>query len=271
MGQWANMSRRSFEQSLPTLIDRANEFADRGLALIDGLRPEEMTAATLPDATVWKLHLMATINYRAGLVCLQKPETSLGAFTLVRGLLEAWAHLDFIQDNTAGGDARCRALRLERGLSKEWANNVHARPPGFDQAAWQAQQAAHDKELDHLWRQFGCRGANRTQGQVAATLTRLNKLPAMDWVDAVWRSTSAVTHMYGVEFALTDRDDGTIELVWPLPAYRASWLMWLVASYSYLTTTAATILRPGAAETADLHNAVGAFLNDPDLRAAVST
>lgn len=77
--------------------------------------------------------------------------------------------------------------------------------------------------------------------------------------------------MYGVEFALTDRADGTTEVVWALPAHRASWLMWLAASYSYLTTTAATVLRPGAAQIADFHNATDAFLNDPDLRAAVST
>ncbi|HVB43082.1 MAG TPA: hypothetical protein VNF47_10310 [Streptosporangiaceae bacterium] len=93
----------------------------------------------------------------------------------------------------------------------------------------------------------------------------------MDWVDGVWRSTSAATHMYGVEFALTDRSDGTTELVWALPAHRASWLMWLAASYSYLTVAAATILQPGVAEIADFHNTIGAFLNDPDLRAAVST
>src|SRR5271157_1652399 len=98
------MSGRSFEQSLPILIGRANEFADRGLALIDDLRPEGMTGVTLPDATVWKLHLVATINYRAGLACLRQPETSLGTFTLLRGLLEAWAHLAFIQDSTAGSD-----------------------------------------------------------------------------------------------------------------------------------------------------------------------
>jgi hypothetical protein len=149
-------------------------------------------------------------------------------------------------------------------------DNVRVAPPGFDQAAWQSEQVAHDKELDDLWRRFGCRGANRTQGQVAATLTKVSTLPAMEWVNGVWRSTSAVTHMYGVEFALADCGDGTTELVWAPQAYRASWLMWLAASYSYLTTTAATILRPSAAETAEFHNAVGAFLNDPALRAAVS-
>ena len=221
------MSGRSFEQSLPTLIGRANEFADRGLALIGGLRAEQMTGVTLPDTTVWKLHLVATINYRAGLVCLRQAETSLGAFTLLRGLLEAWAHLAFIQDNAAGGDARCRALRFERGVSREWANDVRVAPPGFDQAAWQAWHAAYDRELDDLWRQLGCRGQNRTQSQAATTLAGLSSQPAMEWVDGVWRSTSAATHMYGVEFALADRGDGTTELVWALPAHRASWLMWL--------------------------------------------
>ena len=93
----------------------------------------------------------------------------------------------------------------------------------------------------------------------------------MEWVDGVWRSTSAATHMYGVEFALTDRGDGTTELVWALSAHRASWLMWFAASYSYLTTTAATILRPGAREITDFHDSIGAFLNDPDVRAAVSS
>lgn len=104
------MSEPSLEQTLQTLIDRANEFADHGLALVNDLRAEEMTGATMPDAAVWKLHLVASINYRAGLACLRQPETSVGAFTLLRGLLEVWAHLDFIQDNTAGDDARCRAL-----------------------------------------------------------------------------------------------------------------------------------------------------------------
>ena len=83
------MSGRSFEQSLATLLDRANKFADRGLALIDSLRAEQMTGATLPDSTVWKLHLVAAINYRAGLVCLRQPETSLGAFTLLRVVMPA--------------------------------------------------------------------------------------------------------------------------------------------------------------------------------------
>lgn len=46
--------------------------------------------------------------------------------------------------------------------------------------------------------------------------------------------------------------------------------MWLAASYSYLTAAAATILKPGAAEIVGFHNAVGAFLNDPGLQAAVS-
>lgn len=265
------MSGGSFEQSLPTLISRANEFATRGLALIDTLRAEQMTGATLPDATVWKLHLVATINYRAGLASLRQPETSLGAFTLLRGMLEAWAHLAFIEDDAAGGDARCRALRFERGMSGEWANDVRVAPPGFDQAAWQTQHTAHDREVDDLWRQLGCRGANRTQGQAAATLARLSTQLGMEWIDGVWRSTSAATHMYGVEFALTDRADGTTELVWAPPAHRASWLMWLAASYSYLTTTAAIILRPDTPEIADFHNAIGAFLNDPDLRAAVSS
>lgn len=263
-------NRIEFDQILVPFLDLAHELSGQALALIDRLLPEEATGAAMPEAAVHRLHIASTVSYRSGLMCLLTPETSLSAFTLLRGILEAWSHLDFISDDTAGGDARCRALRYERGVMKEWANNVRVVPAGFDHDTWRRQHGENEREIEALWREFGCKGPDRTQGNCAHTLTKLAQKPTMDWIPGVWRSSSATTHMYGVDFALLSRGDGTTDLVWALPSHRVTWLIFLVASYGYLTTTAAEVLRPKDLATARFHHAVRSLAEDSELRRALT-
>jgi hypothetical protein len=251
------------------LLNRADELGDRGQALVEEFLPENVMFESMPEGAVYRLHLVGTANYRSGVLCLKHPETSIGAFTLLRGLLEVWSHLMFIADDTAGGDARCRALRYERGAMGEWLSSVCVAPPAFDRDAWRMQHDEKCAELETLWRTFGCKGKSRTRSHVVETLKTLAKDPGMDWITAVWRATSATDHMYGVDFALEDRGDGTSELVWALPRYRAAWLTWLADAYGYLTKTAASILQPtnpaGDRFREDMH----VLAADPVLRRSI--
>jgi hypothetical protein len=79
---------------------------------------------------------------------------------------------------------------------------------------------------------------NHAQG----TINKLAKQPHMEWIRAAWSTTSATVHMYGVDFMFDSRGDRS-ELVWCLSRDRAEWLLYLVAIYTYLTTTAASILK----------------------------
>ena len=232
-----------FEETFAGLLERAYALSNEALSLMDALLPDGMTFATMPAASVQKLHLSATANYRAGLACLQAAETSVGAFSLLRGVLEAWSHIAFIADSAEGGDARCRALRYERGALKEWEGNIHVPPPGVDAEAWKKAHAENVAEIDGLWKKSGCgRASSRTRSHVDATLKKLAKELSFDWMIPLWRSTSATVHMYGFDFLFEDRGDGTSDLVWAQPRFRAAWLSFLGSSYSYLTATAAGVL-----------------------------
>jgi hypothetical protein len=254
-----------FEEFLSPLLNQAADFSDDARELVDELFPEDSIVGTMPGGTVYRLHIAATATYRSGLLCLRAPETSVGTFSLLRGLLEAWSHLAFIADSTKGGDSRCRALRYERGAMREWADIVRNAPPSFDRDAWQQQHHAKQLEVDALWSKCRCSGSPRTYKHVTATLNTLAGKPRMEWIPEVWKATSATVHMYGVDYAFDSRGDGTSDLVWALPHHRATWLRFLAATYAYLTVTTATILCPDAAAIQEFHNAMGVLVANPEL------
>lgn len=57
------------------------------IRMIEALLPDDTTIGAMPHGTVYRLHLAATANYRAGVVCLRTPETSL----------EVWSHVRFLK------------------------------------------------------------------------------------------------------------------------------------------------------------------------------
>ncbi len=254
----------SFKTVWNALLDRAVAISDHALSLIDHALPENTSMATLPHGIVYRLHLAATATYRSAIVCLRSPETSVSAFALLRGLLEAWAHLDFIGDDGQGGDVRCRALRYELGAAKEWMDSVHDAPPGFDQETWGAQAQTRLVDIQEAWQLLGCTGKPRTRKEVDATLHRMGKRAKMEWVPGAWRATSVTVHMYGVDFALLDRGDGSSDLVWALPRYQATWLSLAASSYAYLTLTAARTL--GAANATQFGEEVRLLVEGQELR-----
>lgn len=234
-------SSNAFDAAWTLLLARGADASDHGLTLIEQALPEDTSMATLPHGIVYRLHLAATATYRSVIVCLKSAETSVGACALLRGLLEAWSHLAFIGDDAEGGDVRCRALRYELGAAREWATGANALP-ARDRERWSTQAQTRVADLEEAWRELACTGPYRTRKHVEPTLRQLAKQPKMEWIPGVWRATSAALHMYGADFALRDRGDGSSDVVWAPPAYRAGWLMYAASSYAYLTLTAAHIL-----------------------------
>lgn len=259
----------SFDVVWPQLLNRAADIGGDALALLDRMLPENTSMGTMPEGAVCRLHLAATATYRSAIVCLRWPETSVAAFSLLRGLLEAWSHLAFIGDDAEGGDARCRALRYELGAAREWANSVHDAPRGFDRQSWSTQAQTRRGDLEAMWGELGCAGSYRTRSHVEPTLKKLAKKPRMEWVLGVWRATSATVHMYAVDFMLRDCGDGSSELVWALPRYRATWLSFVAAVYGYATLAAATILRAQDPAIKQFDEGVRRLVEGQDLRRAV--
>lgn len=96
----------------------------------------------LPEATVFKLLRLAEHNYQAAVACLAEAGTALGADTLMRALIEAWAHLDYIASDEQG--AACRAVALELGMATEVLNSVRAVPAMTSRAS--------SRSIGHGWR-----------------------------------------------------------------------------------------------------------------------
>jgi hypothetical protein len=253
-----------FEAMLDRLIGKAADISHAGFRLIDSHLPEGFSRDRVPESTVYRLHIVATSAFRSGLICVKAPETALTALGLLRGLLEAWAHLEFIRNSDYGGDPACRALRFERGIHKEWGNAVDL-ASGPDLSEIKDAHAEHLRALDQIWRDHGCKGRERTQGNVAETITeKLAKQPFMEWLPQMWKVTSASLHMLGSDY-LFESSDGESWLVWAPDVQRALWFRFNVATYVYLTWTAASIL---GAEDAVLQAFQGSgreIIMDPDL------
>ena len=249
---------------LTPLIARAADLGHAGMTLIDELRTEDGIGATLPESTVVRLHFVAASTFQSGLLCLWMPKTSLASYGLIRGLLEVWSHLIFISDDTQGGDARCRALRYERGALKEWSDTVLKAPGHLDMAAWQKRHAERERDIGEMWKECGCTGQPRTRKHVGATLKTMSSEPTMEWIPGVWSASSASTHAYGVDFLLDTHGIET-RLVWALSSQRASWFAFLVAAYDYLTVTGATILAKGDKRIHAFHATGEALLKDDRL------
>ena len=259
----ASVPERPSDELTP-LIARAVDLGHAGMALIDELRTEDGTGATLPESTVVRLHFVAASTFQSGLLCLWMPETSRASYGLIRGLLEVWSHLTFIADDSQSGDARCRALRYERGALQEWGDTVLKAPGYLDMAAWQKHHDERERDIEQTWKKCGCTGAPRTRRHVAATLQAMANEPTMEWIPRVWSASSASTHGYGVDFLLHSQGDET-QLVWALPSQRASWFALLVAAYDYLTATGATILVRGDQRIDAFEITAGALLKDDNL------
>ncbi|HVA60533.1 MAG TPA: hypothetical protein VNG13_08355 [Mycobacteriales bacterium] len=86
----------------------------------------------------------------------------------------------------------------------------------------------------------------------------------MEWIPGVWSASSASTHAFGVDFLLDTRGQET-RLVWAQPSQRASWLMLLVATFDYLTVTAASVLARGDARIASFQEKARELLQDTVL------
>ena len=212
---------RDFESAFSVVLDRAANFGEGVHAAVASLHPPDTTLDHMPESTVWRLHLTATASYEAAVQCLRTRYTSVGGYILLRGLLEAWAHLDFIADESQSGSGALRAVRFELGAHQEWEESSHDAPGGHPSPL-----IANDNQqaMSELWQQQGGKGSPALRGRkhVQATLTHIATREGFDWLRGLYRSTSAAAHMFGVNFLLEDHA-GTTAVVWATSAQRCSW------------------------------------------------
>lgn len=272
----------SFEHLFTEPLQVGAEAVELGCRLIDLIHHDDLPISAMPEASLLRLGISATVNARASLVCLRTPETSIAALTLLRGILEAWSHIAFITGGDQAADtpydrvaAVCRALKYERGAHREWNDSVQGAPEHFfDEESWKAQTAENWAVIDALWVSAGCKGPARTRSHVQSTLQTLSKRDGFEWVLSAYRASSAATHMYTSDFALRDHGDGESHITWALPGHRAGWLVHVVVAYVSLCSLAALAINsPEAGRKAlptqsEMHQRTTQLIEHPVLVAA---
>jgi hypothetical protein len=256
-----------FEPDFAVVLDRAASYGEIVHNAVASLHPPDASLDEMPESTVWRLHLTATASYEASIQCLRTRYSSLGGYIVLRGLLEAWAHLDFIADDSQGGSSALRAIRYELGAHQEWEGSAHDAPGGHPSPL--IAQDNHEVML-RLWQEKGGQGSPpfRSRKHVPTTLTAVATREDFDWLRGLYRSTSAVTHMFGVNFLLQSRGE-TTAVVWATPPQRSSWLAWVTVCFEHLSRTAVGLMGGDEIEEMKVafNHGAHAILDDPVVRA----
>lgn len=256
-----------FEPDFAVVLDRAASFGETVHSAVASLHPPDAALDQMPESTVWRLHLTATASYEASIQCLRTRYSSLGGYIVLRGLLEAWSHLDFIADDSQGGSPALRAIRYELGAHQEWEDSAHDAPGGHPSPL--IAKDNHEVML-RLWQENGGQGNPPLRGRkhVPTTLTAIAAREDFDWLRGLYRSTSAVTHMFGVNFLLQSSGE-TTAVVWATAAQRSSWLAWVTVCFEHLSRTAVGLMSGDEVEEMKFafNHGAHAIVGDPVVRA----
>jgi len=259
-----------FEDRFSKLLGASREtIRDANQALLDvlmpGVRPESM-----PQIPVWRLHLGATSTFMGVLQCLSTRFSSLGAFSLLRGLIEAWTHLYFIADDSEPDTPAIRAIRFEAGVLYEWASVDREMNQETD---YDKLVKGHDKTILKLCIANGrtTLPKHRTYKDVNRTLEKMAKSPALDRLELLHTASSVAVHMSASDYLL-ETTSTSVTVVWASPARRCAWLQMAIMCYDYLTISALNSV-PNPKQNAiikDLHARWQEIFYDPLLVSTVA-
>jgi hypothetical protein len=258
-----------FEKFFQNLLQRAEEFAKYAHTSVGDVALPGVARETMPQITLWRLHLVATSTYLSIIQCLKTRPSSLSSLVLTRCLVEVWAHLDFISDDGERLTSALRAIRLEAGVLHEWAGNDMKVDSTKD---YQNLMNLNATTVERLWRENGGTGtpSPRSYDDVARTLQKFSERPESTWVNALYGSSSAATHVLSADFLLSSTETG-VEVTWADPGQRCGWLVHATICYELLTRVVYTICVEASAGAlaVQLQQKCLLIVNDPLVTAAL--
>ncbi|TAN26912.1 MAG: hypothetical protein EPN30_03965 [Actinomycetota bacterium] len=227
-------------------------------------------STSMPEVTVWRLHLGASANFSGVLQCLRTRASSLAALSLIRGLTESWTHLHFIADKAESGTPAQRAIRYEAGLYKEWQYTDMSARPSLDH---QQTPSIDSSIIQQLWTQHGGgeKLAHRTYKHVPETWKKIKHPPKFEILKILHKSTSNAAHMNAVDFILSITDS-QIRIEGVSDERRSAWLLTTIYCFDKLTLCALEAISKNTSEVArSLHSSWDEILDSPVLAKAIAT
>lgn len=259
-----------FEARFKGVLQAAREHSSRTNTAVQDFLTKNVGPSSMPEITVWRLHLTATATFLGVLQCLETKFSSLGAFSLIRGLVEACTHLDFIADDSEPGSPALRAIRFEYGALYEWAKVDKLRDPDMN---YEDRVRDIDRKMLSLFRSNGHDGLlrRRTYSDVGQTLKKMAASSKPSRMDLLHAATSTAVHATAADFLLS-RSPTSVSVEWASSSRRCAWLQFAVVSYDYLTIAALSLADNEERHSViqDLHIKWLAIYNDPLITNCVS-
>ena len=225
-----------FESEFAKVLPLAEENIWRTHDLMKKLLLSDARLDSMPEFPIFRLHVGATANFLGVIQCLKTRYSSIGALSLLRGLIESWTHLYFIADETEGGTPAQRAVRYEAGVLSEWGDAQKKAKPEPDLEEVLRRKYARIMEL---WADNGGTGKlnRRTRRHVSPTWKKITALPEFKGIEVLYDSSSLAVHVSAVDFLFAS-DDSQITLKWVRPGVRPDWLLFAAACFENLTYSA---------------------------------
>lgn len=259
-----------FEDRFSRVLDAAESTIGRSNMALQETLLQNVHRYSMPEIPVWRLHLGATATFLGIIQCLKTRPSSLGAFSLLRGMIEVWAHLFFIADESEQGSPALRAISFEAGVLSEWASVRKKMDPEIDYVELMTRNR---DGIMKLWTANGGKDEprRRTYKDVNRTLEKMAKSPPLESLGIIHASSSVAVHMSASDFLLESSDSG-VTVVWASDARRCAWLKLAIMCFDYLTISALTSVpsNDNEAIVQDLHSRWQAIYNDPLLVNAVA-
>ncbi|MCU1494508.1 MAG: hypothetical protein JWO62_2272 [Acidimicrobiaceae bacterium] len=228
---------------------------------------ESMAGDAFPEATVARLMIATTPLFEAAVASLDDSRTSLGAYVLLRTLIENWARMQYLFE-APETEGICRAIRLELRTATYRVKMVEE----SDDLPGSAQQLATARRLlDDVRRYIAIHGCE--EGVAFPSTTRLVKALAEHVGDNVlvgaWRAASATAHGDGWEWIVQPRRTSDPLASGMPPSNRAARLNHLVVMFFGMAVTALSIVGAEKAAIDALEERCRAVWDSAFLRRAV--
>jgi hypothetical protein len=244
------MTLEKFERAFSILISRARELPAALMEEAGEGLPAEVAGDDFPTSTVLRFQVVANVEYEAALTLLLDEVTAVSAEIILRGLLEACAHLHYIAVGSDQKERTCRAIRTELGMAIA-IENLSRQFIGMDtteRKRLSAEAESRKTLLKTRQSRLGCKGKPRDYSNVGDALKEMVKLePDLDWAIDLYLSATMLAHQQNPDRLIRDIGGGANDVVFPSHSLRCARFDHILVTYGLLSQRFYQVVKPGQA------------------------
>ena len=237
-----------FQQTFALLINEARGLPDLLMTEASEGLSEHVAGDDFPTSTVMRMQLMANVEFEGAVALLMDEITTVSSEIILRGLLEACAHLHFIAAGHDQNERKCRAIRTELGMAAA-IESLALQFRGIDTDERDRLLAeAHDRQtfLQAEQSRLGCRGRRRDYGDVGATLKEMvAQDQRLDWALDMYVTATSLAHQQMPDRIIRDVGGGMNSVVLPANSIRAARFDHILVTYGLLSQRFYQVVKTG--------------------------